>query len=1270
MGCLKINLLGTFQVILDDRQITQFDTEKTRALLAYLASESDRSHQREFLAEMFWPERPEGAARANLRHALGNLRMIIGDRPLSGGVTSSLPHLLVTKDTIQLNQASNVWVDTVAFTELLRGKPTGAGLHLDQLEQAAELFRGPFIENLTLGDSAGFQEWVLLKREVFYKRVLTTLRQIMDCYWLWGKYEKAMQYAWRQVELAPWNEEAHQNVMRLLALTGQRGAALAQYDSCRRFLREGLDMDPGMESNQLYEQIRDGNLEEFTPSPVLIGEPDIDLQPPAFLEGEIDEVEPPRVVAREHELARLKGFLQQTLNGCGRVVFVTGVAGQGKTALLSEFARRSITTYSNLLVAVGNCYAYSGVGDPYVPFREALGMLTGDVESQWSSGTISRTHAQRLWGALPKTIPTLLKRGDSLISTFLAPEDLFSRAVVSLPDYTQYLEQLRALIEQGPSATLKVKQNFLFEHYTNFLLALSEQYPLVIILDDLQWADSASIGLLFHLGRRLAKGNYRILILCAYRPEEVALDRAGERHPLVKVLNEFMRIFGDDWVNLDLTEQREGRRFVDSLLDTEPNKLGEEFRSVLFRRTQGHPLFTVELLRAMQDHNDIIKNKEGYWIEAPTLDWELLPARVQAVIAERIDRLSPELLQILNTASVEGEVFTAQIIAEVQKVAEKPLLSQLAHELGGRHRLVREQGELETDQGRISRYRFRHILFQDYVYKQLSLGERRLLHRDVATAMEKIYQGQHDEMAVQLAHHYYQAGENNQAFEYSSLAARQAARLYASDETIKHATRAIEIAPKVTASKAALINLYRERGLAYETLGKFHHALADLGISCQIAHAENEHRFECYSLIDLGKLWASKDYNQSYQYFDQALKLARQMDDPEILANSLNWMGNWHANAEEPNEAIRYHHEALELLKESGNQQELAKTFDLLGIASILAADSVSSKAYFDQAIARFRDLDDRASLASSLLGRGNNGGATYISLSVFPAIKPCESRRDFEEAIQIAHEIGSPAAEAWADWSLGLLEVGEGNFGAALETIWNGFHIATDIGHLEWIVGSQAVLGVLYAELFALEEAQLHLKQALTLAKELRSQHWINQATGTIAAVHLMQKDMSQAQNALAAVISPQTPMDTMHKRYCWARRAELALAQSDSGYALEITDRLICTAPSLSPGRVITFLWKLKGEALAAMGQFEEASSLLSLAKKNAQEYGERFLLWRIHASLGKLYRSMNNQTSSEKELSMARFMIEQRATTLRDEKLKENFLAYACNTLNPLS
>jgi tetratricopeptide (TPR) repeat protein len=298
-------------------------------------------------------------------------------------------------------------------------------------------------------------------------------------------------------------------------------------------------------------------------------------------------------------------------------------------------------------------------------------------------------------------------------------------------------------------------------------------------------------------------------------------------------------------------------------------------------------------------------------------------------------------------------------------------------------------------------------------------------------------------------------------------------------------------------------------------------------------------------------------------------------------------------------------------------------------------------------------------------------GRATVVSqlvqLASVPAVHPPESARDCEEALRIAREIDSAPDEAWAFWVLGLLHTVQGQFGRALDYTRHGLGIALDIGHREWEVGNRSALGVLYNELFAPEHARRELERALTVAGELQSQYWIRQVSGALAGVYLTLDEQKLAQASLETVISPQTPMDTMGKRYCWARRAELTLAQGDPALALDITDRLVASAPGMAPGRVITFLWKLKGEVLAASGRTEAACSLLHAAIENAQAAGERFLLWRVHASLGRLYRTMGQQEVAEKEFSAAYELIGELAATIPDEALKSNFLQGAYNALD---
>jgi adenylate cyclase len=304
------------------------------------------------------------------------------------------------------------------------------------------------------------------------------------------------------------------------------------------------------------------------------------------------------------------GFLDGALTGQGRVIFVTAEAGGGKTALLGEFARQAMAAHPDLLVASGDCNALSGAGDPYLPFREVLGMLTGDVEARWSAGSISTEHAGRLWGALPVAAQALVSYGPHVTGTLVNGPALLSRATSAAASGNgAWLKRLRDRVERQRARSNGFEQSSLFEQVTNVLCRLSEAYPLLLLLDDIQWIDTASVGLLFHLGRRLE--GRRILAACAYRPAELAVGGEAGRESLQKVLGEFKRQSGDVWVDLGQSDGAEGRAFVDALLDAEPNRLGEGFRGHLFARTAGHPLFTRELLRGMQERGELLQDEDG-----------------------------------------------------------------------------------------------------------------------------------------------------------------------------------------------------------------------------------------------------------------------------------------------------------------------------------------------------------------------------------------------------------------------------------------------------------------------------------------------------------------------------------------------------------------------------------------------------------------------------------------------------------------------------------
>jgi WD40 repeat protein/DNA-binding SARP family transcriptional activator len=253
MATLSISLFGTLQIKLGAQPVSDFKSDKVRALLAYLAVEADRPHRREALAALLWPEMPDRSARGNLRDALANLRQVVGDRE------ATPPYLLIERNTIQFDASSDQWLDVARFCELVEADRADQPAH-QQLAEAIDLYRGSFLEGFSLRDSPAFDDWSLLTRERLRRQALLALSRLATHHEGQGDYEQACDHARRQVELEPWDEEAHRHLMQLLALDGQRGAALLQYENCRQSLAEELGVEPAAETTSLFEQIRDGTL--------------------------------------------------------------------------------------------------------------------------------------------------------------------------------------------------------------------------------------------------------------------------------------------------------------------------------------------------------------------------------------------------------------------------------------------------------------------------------------------------------------------------------------------------------------------------------------------------------------------------------------------------------------------------------------------------------------------------------------------------------------------------------------------------------------------------------------------------------------------------------------------------------------------------------------------------------------------------------------------------------------------------------------------------
>jgi len=764
---LTIRLFGSFQLLRGEKVMDVFESNKVRALFAYLVVETELPHQRRKLGALLWPEIPESNALASLRYALSDLRKVIGDQK------AHPPYLSISSQTIQFDIHSDHHLDSAAFeryAKLAQQNP----LDFVSLSKAAEIYKGRFLEGFSIPDSLAFEEWLLLKRERYDQLAYQVLNKLANYYELIGDYETALTFAQRQIELDPWREEVHRLMMRCLYFSGQRSAAIVQYENCCKTLSADLDIPPSSDTVRLYESICDNSL-SAPKSP-----------PPFFLRSPSLAPKHSILVCREEPLNRMNEALDFALRGQAQLLLISGSAGQGKTALVQEFIRRALETHPQLAAAWGNSRDYFGSGDPFLPFREILEMLTGQVEHRWEAGAITHEHARRMWQLTEPCTRALVEHGPGLIGTFVSGTSLQERVSFVLREEPAWLPQLLALIDREKTPPLRKKN--LIQQYCRVLIEISHQVPQIIFVDDLQWADQSSLDLFFYLSRQLSAG--KILLLGACRPLPDPSATPVSSRALSGMLNELQIHRGDILIDLD---EFTDRRFIDAYIDQDPNQLGADFREDLYNYTHSHPLYTVEMLFDMKERGDLVKNELGAWVTSDSLDWDHLPSQVEAAIEKRLSHLPEDLLDILKIASVEGERFTAEVLARVHQVDEERILTRLRDELAQEYKLVQADSRRNLDGKRLTLYRFSHILFQKYLYGQMDAVERAELHEHVGEAMEQRYGEVLKEVAVPLAAHFEFAGHVVKALKYHKFAGNNALRFSDYEDALLHFQKALSL---------------------------------------------------------------------------------------------------------------------------------------------------------------------------------------------------------------------------------------------------------------------------------------------------------------------------------------------------------------------------------------------------------------------------------------------------------------------------------------------
>lgn len=445
---LHLRFLGTFHVTFADGRALAIETAKSKALLAYLATENDRPHLREQLAALLWPESDQKSAMQSLRQALYSLRRQLQPET---GEQNQTPYLTVTRQDVAFSFDSEYWSDVEQFTALIRAAQQHPHQQPDicpecavSLEEAIELYRGDFLTGLTLPDADDFETWRLARQEWYRAQMLRALSSLASFYERRRDFGAAQRFLLRYLELEPWDEDAHRRLIRIYALDNQRTAALQQFEAVRRMLTQQFDASPASETMQLVQEIQRGALMTTA----------TDASNPYKGLYAFSSVDRADFYGREETVHYLLRRLHET-----PMAFLVGSSGSGKSSIIRAGLIPALTSADQ----VANRGGVDAMGWSIVEFRPGADPFRALAE------TIAR---------LPKANPDV-----GLVTHRLSEEGATLGALNLLPAHTQTLifaDQFEELYTLCTSVT--TRRLFIDLLLNSVLTPASEASPLVLII--------------------------------------------------------------------------------------------------------------------------------------------------------------------------------------------------------------------------------------------------------------------------------------------------------------------------------------------------------------------------------------------------------------------------------------------------------------------------------------------------------------------------------------------------------------------------------------------------------------------------------------------------------------------------------------------------------------------------------------------------------------------------------------------------------------------
>lgn len=721
---LSIRLLGPFRVSVGERLVDPdaWRLRKATHLVKLLALSPRHRLHRDQLIDALWPEVDPDSALNSFHQALHAARRALEpDR----AARSSRTLLRLNHQVLSLAPDDQVWIDIDAFQEA--AAHARAAADLDGCVQALRLYSGELLpEDL-------YESWAEQARESLHQLQLElrfTTARLQETN---GATTEAIATLRSLIATDPLNEAAYAALMRLHAASGRRDQALRLYQQLSETLRAELDTEPGADLTALFENISSGESLVTTIAATLppIASPQHE-QPHAVNVSLAELAAEGGLIDRHAEIDLLQDAFDSMVSGHGQIVLLAGEPGIGKTRLAEEMAN------------------YAGMGGATVLWARCHQDEGTPAFWPWSQIVRSSIRESAL-----EEISTILGASAGPIAQVV-------------PDVRTYLPDLPIPAEMDAD---QARVRF-FDSMTTFLSRLSQRRPLVLIIDDLQWADRSSLMLLEFLAAEIT--SHRILLVITYREAEV-----GDKVPLIRTITRLSRLRSTHRLQLFGLEIRDTAQFSRMIAG---RPLPEDLVKAVYQRTNGNPFFlreVVELLANEECHSD--PSHRDRW-------GTTIPLGVREAVKLRMSQLSEDSRKVLVNAAVIGSEFQLDVLSAVSGETEDRLLDLLEEAVA--------VGVIVEDRGAPGRFRFTHILTQETLYEGLIAARRARMHARIGDAIEQLYASKSDSPYAEIAHHFYlavSAGESKRAVEYLIRAGEQSMTRLAYAEAASQFRRAVEI---------------------------------------------------------------------------------------------------------------------------------------------------------------------------------------------------------------------------------------------------------------------------------------------------------------------------------------------------------------------------------------------------------------------------------------------------------------------------------------------